>query len=358
VAAALEAGTFLVRVHDPERGGASLDQLKEDCKDAWRDKLFESGCTPIAWMRFADYQVVSLKQIVAQLLHASPSYHSASHPPRLYLPGEISRMSIQLHKHVVLAVSPFNPGAADLANELTAFLKISGDGSNMLSLRQTKAEAREREDNLELLEDHSESESIQLPRRMLPVKVLQRRNRGSQRAIPVLKIGLAREQFATTITPRFCKGGTAADATHLLLYLSKTTFVGRLGAVLAEEVREARSCGVKVVLAHETDRERDSVEFATFFRTTPSDLIADQLFGPIAVPLAVGEHRSVSYTYLLKDLGASVSRRQMLAVPLRDMKKRASSMCSLREPSPNQRSPTDEDVPTILVSGGQQSADL
>lgn len=375
VAAALEVGIFhLALVHDPERGGASLEVLQEDCKEAWRERLFESGRPIIAWMRVADYQVVSLKQIVAQLLHASPSFDSLAQPPRLYVPGEISRKNLQMHVHTVLAVSAFNPGAAELGNELVAYLKISGDSHNMLTLQQTTVSA----DASEGRSERSESQGSQSgsgsvhhpqPRRMLPLKVLSKGSgnlrRRSQGGISVLgrvqsHSHSARQQFSTRIAPRFSEGAPAADATHLLLYLSKKTFVGRLGAVLAEEVREARSCGVKVVLAHETDRDRDGVEFDRFFRTTPNDLIADELFAPLATPLATGEHRTVSHAHLLKELGAVAGRRQVIQAPLNHMKKRMTCMCSSSGSSPassaGQHSPTVPDP--ALKFATQMSAEL
>ena len=104
--------------------------------------------------------------------------------------------------------------------------------------------------------------------------------------------------------------------------------------MLAEEVREARAFGLKVVLAHETDIERGGVEFESFFRTTPDDLIADQLFGPIATPLATGDHRIVSLIHLLRQLGAVASSHQLaITVPIEKMKQRLSSPTSSPRPS-------------------------
>ena len=96
-------------------------------------------------------QVVSLKQIVAQLLHASPSFHSLAQPPRLYVPGEISRKNLQMHVHTVLAVSAFNPGAAELGNELVAYLKISGDSHNMTTGDSGAAQPHEEADDVHVL---------------------------------------------------------------------------------------------------------------------------------------------------------------------------------------------------------------
>ena len=48
-------------------------------------------------------------------------------------------------------------------------------------------------------------------------------------------------------------------------------------------------------------------------RSTPDDLIADQLYGPVAVPLSTGEHRTVSHAHLAKELGAAARTRTQLA---------------------------------------------
>eukprot|EP00908_Phaeocystis_cordata_P022249 Transcript_4673.p1 GENE.Transcript_4673~~Transcript_4673.p1 ORF type:complete len:605 (-),score=160.15 Transcript_4673:314-2128(-) len=320
ITAALAAEKPLLLVHDPVRGGAPLDVLQEDCKEEWRSPIFDRGRPIITWLRVADYQVISLKQIVAQLLHASPRYDSAANPPRIYMPGEVSRKRMQLRKDVVLAVSPYNPGAHQVAGELAAYLKISGDGSSMLKLRLTAADASELESE--------RSQDLDLTRqatRRGPAILTFARGRSSfPRARPS-----SRQPSARTIPPRFGEGAPAADSTHLFLYLSVKTFAGQLGAVLAEEVREARACGLKVVLAHETDSARGGVQFETFFRTTPDDLIADQLYGPVATALATGDHRNVSHAHLLRELGAVASGHQLaINASVAKMKQRLSSSLS------------------------------
>ena len=57
------------------------------------------------------------------------------------------------------------------------------------------------------------------------------------------------------------------------------------------------------------------VAFEMFFQSTPDDLIliADQLYGPVAVPLSTGEHRTVSHAHLAKELGAAARTRTQLA---------------------------------------------
>ena len=105
--------------------------------------------------------------------------------------------------------------------------------------------------------------------------------------------------------------GAAADAeagtgtaTHMLLYLSKDTFVGSEGDRLADEVRALRAAEVPVLLLH----EKNSCEFGTFFQTTPQDLIADGLYKMVALELLPAPHDAVSAVHLAKAVGAKSGR--------------------------------------------------
>ena len=70
------------------------------------------------------------------------------------------------------------------------------------------------------------------------------------------------------------KGGNSSDAhprqgaiaqqtrpTHFLLYLNFETFVGEVGARLAEEVRMAREAKLPFVLAHENNPDKKACQF-------------------------------------------------------------------------------------------------
>ena len=78
----------------------------------------------------------------------------------------------------------------------------------------------------------------------------------------------------------------AATATHMLLYLSKETFVGAAGDRLADEVRAARAAKLPVLLLH----EKNSCEFGRFFQTTPQDLIADGVYKMVALEMLPAPH--------------------------------------------------------------------
>eukprot|EP00966_Prymnesium_polylepis_P232153 5370513-Prymnesium_polylepis.3 len=62
------------------------------------------------------FQLVSLKQIAAQMLHASPMYFDCE--PSLHVPNETSSRGLGFRTPVALYVSPANPGASDFADAL------------------------------------------------------------------------------------------------------------------------------------------------------------------------------------------------------------------------------------------------
>ena len=71
------------------------------------------------------------------------------------------------------------------------------------------------------------------------------------------------------------------------------------GEAFAKEVRTARAVGLPIVMVHENDEDREGCDFATFFRTTPQDLIDDGLYKALAIAFMSGAaHRNVSCALL------------------------------------------------------------
>ena len=105
----------LVLVHevDPGKGGAPIETMISDCPEDMRDAVFGGKAHPerdiIVWHRISDFQLISLKMIAARLLHATPKFSSGPRPV-LYVPNEISRLSLGFRKHTLLFVSQNNPG--------------------------------------------------------------------------------------------------------------------------------------------------------------------------------------------------------------------------------------------------------
>jgi len=233
-------------VHDPVRGGGSVEFIKNEECDTELRGIFE-GRDIIVWHRIKvrapaslamplhckpacthtpscvlrqAFQDMSLQLLAEQLLLSCPSYTPAKNLP-LYVPGEVTLQRIQFSSPVVLYASKNNPGAAAAAAMLV-------EGVDALSV--------------------------------------------------------------TEVPPAL--GGVAA--THLLLYLAHETYVGEAGDALAEELREARANHLPLVMLHENDMDNGGREFARFFETTPQDLIAGGLYTALAFANYPGPFRPIS----------------------------------------------------------------
>ena len=114
--AALEREKPLVLVFDPDKGGAPLPRVKEECPLDLVEKVFE-GRRVHEWHRVKEFQLISLKQITEQMLLGLPNFRSETEVP-LYVPDELTRLRLYFQTPVRLYVSRYNPGAPRLALEL------------------------------------------------------------------------------------------------------------------------------------------------------------------------------------------------------------------------------------------------
>ena len=250
---AVEKAKPLTLMHDPVRGGATLEFIQQEECPVELLGLFE-GRKIIEWHRIKDFQLVSLKLLVAELLLACPGYdkqYDASFRNEeeaqlpdvsrregkmlyadIYVPGEITETPLKFKEEVRIYASANNPGAREV------------------------------------------------------VEVFQKRM-----AVEVC--------FAPP-----------PMATHFLLYLAHETFVGEAGEKLAEEVRHMLQQDLPIVMLHENDMRNGGCEFVRFFSTTPQDLIVDGLYKALALAYYPGHFRPVSLALVAKKLGA-VSRRGM-----------------------------------------------
>ena len=150
VRCALSKSKPLSRVHDPVRGGASLEAIKAECPTEMRGNLFSRDHPVIIFHRIKDYQVVSLRLLAEDMLRGCPNFGaplssscsfpatSSSKAPRatytsatsaaaaaaakadaderadvqLALPGEVTRKRLNFHTPITVYASLYNPGAA------------------------------------------------------------------------------------------------------------------------------------------------------------------------------------------------------------------------------------------------------
>jgi len=343
-ALAYDSPMILLHETDLNRGGAPLKQLRDDCAAEHRSRVFAPDRPIIPWQRIKEFQLVSLKMIVGSMLQqqrptkvaaalkspdsptsprspglsstsrateadaedAEDSQLDASTTPRprlsampgseakkkrwerrssnaggvgalgsdLFVPGEITRASLGFLRATQLITSPNNPGATELAGEMAA-------DDPQLQLRTPSAWKSSRGMGTSF-------------GRSFGATIFGASNGG----------GSGSGSFrGPSLEAAFGRGRA-----HFLLYLNKWTFLGEEGSKLAVEVAEAKTMGLSIVLAHETDEARGGCEFGLFFQTTPQELIAGGLYAKIAVAFQPGAHRDVSYCLLAKDLGATRNR--------------------------------------------------
>ena len=251
----------LVWEPDQAKGGASITALVEELYER-RQMLADLGSTPeaceeyvfrtsqadgrptIPWHRIKDFQLMSLTMIAQSGLVDSPAY-VVRNALKFYIPNVTSDpKKLSCNKPVCLYTSPFNPGAAEAANELaTAVLGLS---------------ATDRPP------DGCAAIELELP--------------AWDEASP--------------------------KATHFLLYLSDETFVGDAGRQFADQMRVVKARDIPYLMIHENDPARHGCEFGHFFSTTPQDLIENGIYGPLAITFSWGAHRQVSLVLAAKVLGA------------------------------------------------------
>uniref|UniRef100_A0A7S3TEN2 Tyrosine-protein kinase ephrin type A/B receptor-like domain-containing protein n=1 Tax=Emiliania huxleyi TaxID=2903 RepID=A0A7S3TEN2_EMIHU len=236
----LKKPIILVQEADPEKGGGSLKELREECPEGLQSAIFDANWPQIVWMRIEEFQIVSLKMISEALLLQTPAYASLKTLP-LKVPGELERQRFGFVKPVILWASPANPGARDLANELA---------TTFPGLRVSRAAVT--------------------PKGPPPLL----------RSMSSLRAASARQLGRPSAGP--------PEATHMLLYLCEATW---LDERLEEQVKAARDAGLPIVMAHEKDPDLGGCAFARFFETTPQELVAGGLYRNLAISCFSGRHR-------------------------------------------------------------------
>ena len=279
---------FLVHEADKNKGGGPLSMIKQECaskRPELAEVLFnEEEQLIVPWHRVADFQLLSLRLIAertcATTLGASQRDSERDRGSRLYARGEIQRKTFVFRDKVALYTSAANPGAAEVACELAdKFGGVAGGGGFATTQRRPVGFTDYVASDEEKLIDQNMTEP----------------------AITHAKPRSGSSKFFSTRRP---VPAAEVEATHMVLYLNEQTFVSEAGEILAHELREARVAGLPIEMLHECDPARGGCEFATFFSTTPEDLIVDGLYTKIATALQPGPHREVSFAQVARSLGA------------------------------------------------------
>ena len=205
------------------------------------------GVEIVTWVRVLDFQLVSLKMIVAAMLRHSPLGITQ---PHLLQQGLITSRDVQpmyFLQPVRLMFCTDNAGAKQLAGEMRSLaIEMDVHGDRMRCVYEAM-----------IVHDASE------------------------------------------LTPDASK----SRPTHCLLYLNQQTFTD--GGGVARIIQAAMQSGITMVLVQEQDVKRGACPFRTFLDTTPPELIEAKLYNTLAVPLyTTPEHRTVSIFYIARIMGA------------------------------------------------------
>jgi hypothetical protein len=271
--AALAADKPMIAVQeaDKDKGGADIDELKEECRqcctsedatalafstfpgsDEVLKQVFgeQQHDMPIVWVRVHDFQIASLKEVVLRLLQHSSYYKSDGHDEELasglLVPGEIGPYGFK--SPITLLVCSANEGAWRIAQDVQA---ASMEG------RQA--------------------------------------------------IGISLEG-ADTVVNEHSKASQAKTA--MLLYLTKDTFLDSDGKVAAA-VQQALDLNISIALVAEQDVSRGGCPFSVFFDQTPKHLQVQPycLFNELAVPYYPSPvHCTISRRHVLRKMGAEELR--------------------------------------------------
>jgi len=300
---------LLVHEADISHGGAPLDELIDELKDdQQRAKLFRNRNQAIRWQRIAAFQVVSLTQIVQQMLANTPAYWQKS--LALVVPGTLVEQKLDFPRRVVLYASKNNPNAKEVADELAGrfpSLSVTEDGARLSTVVRIRTQ-----------QQGMLSLRIQRSMKQLGRGPITRNSCGGATEVtgPLEVVEAASSTTAgvhaggeAVLGPQRAGGSPSPEPTHFLLYLSQRTFLEGAGTALAGEVRAALDAGLPIAMIHEKDethQERCGCAFYTFFKTTPQDLIERGLYTAALAIAFEGDrdHRVVSHKLFAQSIGA------------------------------------------------------
>lgn len=264
--AAFASDRPIVVIHeaDEAKGGATIEALKEECRvwcieehpdtypaysgpeEALR-RVFGHD-DPVLWVRVTDCQIVSLKAIACRILPHLLYYtmHPTELAAGLRLAGELGPVAFS--ESITLLVYHANTGAHAVAEEIRQAATVG-------------------------------------------------RPRASTSPIVI-------EDAANAVTL------AASEHAVLLIYLTKDTFLGSDGVLLADVVQRALNRKIRLVLVHEQEPSKGACAFSVLIGQTPDFLFKPpyKIFDTVAVPLySSPEHREISLRQVLMNMGGQQS---------------------------------------------------
>ena len=332
VVATLEQAKNYVFVHeaDPDKGGATVEELKKELKnETHRDQLFDGAHRINVWHRIQAFQVVSLVHIVEDMLRQCAGFDQGL---SLYIPDSVLVQRLIFRAPVVLYVSRHNRGAAQVSQELCS----SFDDISMTDVLPTAGETPQ---GRPLHRSMTRAALATTPGAAATVRMAARARRDL-----VVRLGTRMRRRSRSNHSQAGGEATneAAQPTHFLLYLNGETFMNDEGA-LADEVRTAMAEGLTIAMIHEKDDARGGCDFGNFFRITPQDLIDDKLYSALAIAFVAGDaHRAVSRKLFARSLGAEVAERE--GFTLRRRSRRTTQQRSERRTGEGRSTSADQEM--------------
>ena len=247
-----------VREEDRDKGGATVEELKQECMECCTEQ--EPAAYPefqgpseviervllaeesIVWVRVRDFQIESLKLIAFRMVKHLPYYieNTQELEKGLKVAGEL--VPCGFNSSVRVLICDRNHGAHQLAEELVR----EGAGAMPISIQSVSNQAD-----------------------------LMRAQQAQFRLV-------------------------------LLLYLNKYSFVDSQESV-GEVVKHAMDMKISIIPVHEQDAEKGGCGFGAIFDQTPEELVLEpyKLWDTLAIPLyRAKEHRRISLRHMLYGMGA------------------------------------------------------
>jgi hypothetical protein len=351
----------LVLVHDPVRGGASIDYIKEEeCPDDLQIIFHKRAI--ITWHRIKEFQQISLKLLAEQMVigcMAGQSRKYVDAPPEskthifarklartlsfkspikrtsrtksvtsqsdtekveVYIPGEITGRKLTFLKPVVVYHSKNNPGAALAACKIQSThtqLKLTGLAPRPVrdAVGVQAAHDPLSSDSDDWDDDHSgDEDGLQTPGSCGPSPppspptcspAASRRDSESSQGSRESRRSRRESRASARAARRAARASLEPEPTIMLLYLNDETYVGKEGERLVEELRAARKHHYPILMLHENDPACGGCEFGIFFDgRTPTDLLQGGIYSALALAMYPGPFLPASIALAAMALGA------------------------------------------------------
>jgi len=296
-------------VHDGDKALLSLEAIRDtECPDDLRSPVFQDADgndrDVIKWHRVSDFQVVSLKLIVEQLLLGCPTYKGGSEASvRLFVPNGIARRFWRLKRgaKVVLYASPNNPGAVAAATSLHEALPLLQNHCPPTALIDNEVQPTHMLlylNNETFLGEAGEELAREVRHHLIaPVTIRAAARQVTQRAIlQKVQSGHVAKQSSTKAIL------TKEQSEEAVVLEEASTEAPRVSHATTSNVPRARR--LPLLMVHEKKPDAGGCEFARFFETTPHDLIAGGLYRALACPLHPGAFHPVSVALVAQAAGA------------------------------------------------------